>query len=189
MAGTTAHLVDEVLPAQRLRQWVFTFPQPLPRLLAWEPDLLRRTLAVVTRAVGASLRRRTHADDGRAGLVSFKGTDAPSLEELERLGETHEQGLSKAERAPARHRRWIATHGGVEVHAGVMIEAGVTTHPQRGPTAHDGQGPLRRATCWGTPSGADTRTSTVRVTFAPGSPERCWRTSSAVRHRSRTAWV
>jgi hypothetical protein len=58
--------LDEVLPEQRLRQWVFTFPQPLPRLLAWEPDLLRRTLAVVTRAVEASNRRRTRAEDGRA---------------------------------------------------------------------------------------------------------------------------
>lgn len=47
-----------------------------------------------------------------------EGTDAPSLDELGRLGETHARGLCEAERVPTRHRRWIASHGGVEADAG-----------------------------------------------------------------------
>jgi hypothetical protein len=61
-------------PDEALRQWVFTLPQPLPRLLAWEPDLLRRVLAVVARSVQDSLRRRTRQPDGRAGLITFVQT-------------------------------------------------------------------------------------------------------------------
>ena len=71
MASTAAHLHDHVLPDEARRQWVFTFPQPLPRLLAWEPDLLRRVLAVVARSVQDCLRRRTRQPDGRAGIITF----------------------------------------------------------------------------------------------------------------------
>jgi hypothetical protein len=192
MASTAAHLHDHVLPDEALRQWVFTFPQPLPRLLAWEPDLLRRVLAVVARSVQDCLRRRTRQPDGRAGMITFvqsftgdlrlfvhfhvvapegvwvtgadelprfvpagklprqelkdvvqdvftrvvrtctrwwkqRDNDAPEgthLDELGRLGEAQQRGLVKANRPPARQRRWVAAHGGVEVHAGVLIRSG-----------------------------------------------------------------
>ncbi|MCP3985056.1 MAG: hypothetical protein GY723_11750 [bacterium] len=71
MASTAAQLVDHVLPDHRLRQWVVTFPQPLPRLLAWRPDLLKRLLADVAKVVQDDLRRRTGESQGKGGLVSF----------------------------------------------------------------------------------------------------------------------
>ena len=71
MASTAANLVDHVLPDQPLRQWVFTFPQPLPRLLAWRPDLLERVLADIAHGILTDLRRRTGEPEGQAGLVSF----------------------------------------------------------------------------------------------------------------------
>ncbi|MCP4962551.1 MAG: hypothetical protein GY925_25185, partial [Actinomycetia bacterium] len=71
MASTAANLVDHVLPNQPMRQYVFTFPQPLPRLLAWRPELLERVLADIAHVVQIDLRRRTREPEGRAGLVSF----------------------------------------------------------------------------------------------------------------------
>jgi hypothetical protein len=45
MAATTANLVECVLPEVPLRQWVFTFPFPWPKRLAYDGALL----GVVTR--------------------------------------------------------------------------------------------------------------------------------------------
>jgi hypothetical protein len=71
MSSTAAQLVERVLPDLPMRQWVFTLPQPLPRLLAWRPDLLERILADISRVVQDDLRRRTGEPGGRGGLVSF----------------------------------------------------------------------------------------------------------------------
>ena len=71
MASTAAHLVDHILPDETLRQWVITFPQPLPRLLAWRPELLQRVLACVATSIEHHLRKKTRHPTGKAGLVSF----------------------------------------------------------------------------------------------------------------------
>jgi hypothetical protein len=70
MASTAVHLVERVLPDQKLRQWVSTFPQPLPRLLAWRPEVLGTLLSDLAVVVEADLRRRTGEPRGRAGMVS-----------------------------------------------------------------------------------------------------------------------
>jgi hypothetical protein len=71
MASTAVHLVERVLPDQKLRQYVTTFPQPLPRLLAWRPELLALLLADLSRVVEDDLRRRTGQLTGKAGMLSF----------------------------------------------------------------------------------------------------------------------
>ena len=62
MSATAARLVDDVLPAEDLRQWVFTFPQPLPKLLAWRPDLLTVLLRDIASVLQRDLQRRTKGD-------------------------------------------------------------------------------------------------------------------------------
>lgn len=71
MASSAAHLVDRVLPDHRYRQWVITFPPPLPQLLSWQPALLGRMLAAVSGGITGDLRRRTGRPSGSAGLVTF----------------------------------------------------------------------------------------------------------------------
>ncbi|MFT5460088.1 MAG: hypothetical protein ACI9K2_006603, partial [Myxococcota bacterium] len=58
MASVAAHLAERVLPPVPVRQWVVTFPQPLPRLLAWLPELR------------AHLRDATGQADGQSGMVA-----------------------------------------------------------------------------------------------------------------------
>ncbi len=79
MSATAARLVDDVLPAEDLRQWVFTFPQPLPKLLAWRPDLLTVLLGDIAAVVQRDLQRRTGQPTGRTGMVSLIQTFAGDL--------------------------------------------------------------------------------------------------------------
>ncbi|MFT4627972.1 MAG: hypothetical protein ACI8PZ_006666, partial [Myxococcota bacterium] len=74
MASVAAHLAERVLPPVPLRQWVVTFPQPLPRLLAWRPELLRAVLAALSSTLRAHLREATGQADGQAGMVAFLQT-------------------------------------------------------------------------------------------------------------------
>ena len=78
-ASLAAHLVERVLPRVRLRQWVLTLPQPLPRLLAWRPELLSRVLAALSRTLQADLQQRSGAADGQSGLVAFVQTFTSDL--------------------------------------------------------------------------------------------------------------
>ena len=78
-ASLAAHLVERVLPRVRLRQWVLTLPQPLPRLLAWRPELLSRVLAALSRTLQADLQLRSGAADGQSGLVAFVQTFTSDL--------------------------------------------------------------------------------------------------------------
>ena len=51
MAERAAHLVDHVLPAVPIRQWVLTLPHRLRYQLAWDHTLCRAVLAVYARAL------------------------------------------------------------------------------------------------------------------------------------------
>ena len=79
MSATAARLVDDVLPAEDLRQWVLTFPQPLPKLLAWRPELLTILLGDIAAVVRRDLQRRTGQPTGRTGMVSLIQTFAGDL--------------------------------------------------------------------------------------------------------------
>ena len=73
MLESAAGLVDHVLPHVPIRQWVLSFPWPLPLLFAARPELLTRVLAVVTRVLSTSFARSAgfRASDAETGLVTF----------------------------------------------------------------------------------------------------------------------
>ncbi|MBI3768679.1 MAG: transposase [Deltaproteobacteria bacterium] len=64
MAERAVHLVDHVLPAVPMRQWVLSLPFRLRYLLAWDHVLCREVLAVYARALRGFYRRRAR----RAGI-------------------------------------------------------------------------------------------------------------------------
>lgn len=66
MIETSAHLIDHVIPPEPTRQWVLSFPWPLRFLYASRPDVLSRTLGVITRAIETDLI-------DRAGLTRQSG--------------------------------------------------------------------------------------------------------------------
>jgi len=65
MAERAAHLVDHVLPAVPIRQWVLSLPFRLRYVLAWNHPLCRAVLAIHVRALRSFYRRRAR----RAGIV------------------------------------------------------------------------------------------------------------------------
>lgn len=70
-----AHLVDAVLPAVPLRQWVLTFPKRVRWILVKKPKLIGRVLAIFLRALTTFQRARGRAldidDDGQCGAITF----------------------------------------------------------------------------------------------------------------------
>jgi hypothetical protein len=66
MVERAAHLIDRVLPAVPIRQWVLTLPPRVRYLLAWNHDLTRAVAGVYVRAVVGWLRNRARRP-GRAG--------------------------------------------------------------------------------------------------------------------------
>ncbi len=78
MTESAALLVDEVLPAEPIRQWVLSVPFPLRFLFAAEPAAMGRVLAIVYRAMANALIRK-------AGLTRATGqTGAVTL--IQRFG-------------------------------------------------------------------------------------------------------
>ena len=72
MAERAAHLVDHVLPAVPVRQWVLSLPHRLRYLLAWDHDLCRAVAGVLAQAVFRRLRDRAcdaGIPNGRGGGV------------------------------------------------------------------------------------------------------------------------
>jgi len=65
MVESAAHLVDEVLPHQPMRQWVLSVPYALRLLFAREPKVLSQVLGIVYRAISSYLIKR--------GLAPKKG--------------------------------------------------------------------------------------------------------------------
>jgi hypothetical protein len=69
-----AHLVDRVLPAVPMRQWVLTMPPRVRYLLAWDHALTRAVASVYLRAVLGWLRRRARRQgvrEGQGGAVAI----------------------------------------------------------------------------------------------------------------------
>jgi hypothetical protein len=74
MIETSAHLIDHVIPAVPVRQWVLSFPWPLRLLFARQPDTLSRCLAVTIRAIETDLIHRaglTRASGAQTGIVTL----------------------------------------------------------------------------------------------------------------------
>jgi uncharacterized DUF497 family protein len=61
MADVTTHLVDDVLPTARYRQWTLTFPWQIRVMLVQHPALVTALQKIVVRRIGRFLRR--HARD------------------------------------------------------------------------------------------------------------------------------
>ena len=61
MVETSAHLIDHVLPAVPVRQWVLSFPWPIRLLLSTRPEAVTRVLAIVVRDIETSLIGRAGA--------------------------------------------------------------------------------------------------------------------------------
>lgn len=78
MAETAAMLADEVLPQQRLRQWVLSLPHPLRFLLATDPEALTWVLGVACRTISGYLI-------GKAGLTRATG-DTGAVTFVQRFG-------------------------------------------------------------------------------------------------------
>ncbi len=80
MAGTAAHLVDNVLPAAPYRQWVLSVPRRVRILLAVDHDLLSAVLAMALRKIFAWQRRAARKLDvafplcGAIGFVQRFGS-------------------------------------------------------------------------------------------------------------------
>ena len=58
MSDTAAHLVDRVLPAVKVRQWVLSLPMSVRLLCAFKPKALTAVVRELTRAAFACQRRR-----------------------------------------------------------------------------------------------------------------------------------
>ena len=74
MGSRPAYLVDMVLPRSRYRQWTFTFPWPIRRLMARDYTLITAVLGIVVRALYAYQRRmgrRAGHRNARCASVTF----------------------------------------------------------------------------------------------------------------------
>ncbi len=75
MANTAAWLVDRVLPAVPVRQWVLTLPYPLRYRCAWDARLMTEVLRAFLRSLFADQRRRARqifgVQRGQNGSVTF----------------------------------------------------------------------------------------------------------------------
>ncbi|MEZ5659453.1 MAG: transposase [Burkholderiaceae bacterium] len=71
MGQSAAHLVDQVIPAVPMRQWVLALPIGLRLLLAARPELLTPVLQVVHRVIGGYLRERSGVRHGQGGAVTL----------------------------------------------------------------------------------------------------------------------
>src|SRR4030095_16728122 len=74
MADTAAHLVDRVIPAVPVRQWVLSLPYAVRYRVAFDGAVLGKVLGIFIRAVFASLRRRANEcgiPRGQCGAVTF----------------------------------------------------------------------------------------------------------------------
>jgi hypothetical protein len=74
MANLAAHLVDRVLPAVPVRQYVLTLPFELRRLAAFKADVLTALSGIFVEAISSVHRaraKRTGLPDAQCGAVTF----------------------------------------------------------------------------------------------------------------------
>ena len=73
MVEAAALLVDEVFPAQPVRQWVLSLPCPLRFLLASRPEVMGKVLGIVYRCIATHLVRRAGftRSTAQAGAVTL----------------------------------------------------------------------------------------------------------------------
>jgi Putative transposase/Transposase zinc-binding domain len=90
MADTAAYLVDAVLPAVPIRQWVLSLPKPLRGLCAYDAELCRRVLGYFMDAVFARLRRLAKHE---LGLRRLKAAQPGAVTAVQRFGSAAELNL------------------------------------------------------------------------------------------------
>lgn len=83
MSDTAAHIVDHVLPAVPVRQWVLSVPVPLRYLLAWDTALASRVVGLFIAAVFGHLRRNAKRE---LGLASTKDVHPGAICMVQRWG-------------------------------------------------------------------------------------------------------
>jgi hypothetical protein len=73
MAESAALLVDEVFPAQPVRQWVLSVPYPLRFLFASRPEVMGRVLGIVYRCIATHLIKQAgfSRKTARTGVVTL----------------------------------------------------------------------------------------------------------------------
>ena len=74
MVESAAHLVDQVLREQPIRQWLLIFPYRLRFLFAAQPQVLSGVLGVVYRAISTCLVRKsgfTVASGAKTGAIAL----------------------------------------------------------------------------------------------------------------------
>ena len=73
MAESAALLVDEVFPAQPVRQWVLSFPYPLRFLFASRPAIMGQVLGIVYRCIATHLIKKAgfSCTTARTGAVTL----------------------------------------------------------------------------------------------------------------------
>jgi hypothetical protein len=84
MVETSAYLIDHIIPAALVRQWVLSFPWPLRLLFARQPDTPSRCLAIIIRAIETDIIHRvglTRASGAQTGIVTLtqRFESAPNL--------------------------------------------------------------------------------------------------------------
>jgi hypothetical protein len=84
MAGSAAHLVDRILPAQPVRQYVLAFPYELSGLAATRPDVLR----ALSRIFWEALRGRYRRWAKKAGLPNAHTAETGAVTGVHRAGST-----------------------------------------------------------------------------------------------------
>ena len=68
MAESAAHLVEEVFPKVEIRQWVLSFPMPVRFILAKNPKIQSKCLAIVHRAITGFIKKKAKRKGLRACL-------------------------------------------------------------------------------------------------------------------------
>jgi len=73
MSETAAHLVDEVLPAKPIRQWVLSFPFQIRLCLAVRPKIMARALKITHLSVAKYYRKKSKLSksNSKTGAVTL----------------------------------------------------------------------------------------------------------------------
>jgi len=100
MAEFAAHLVDHVLPAIAIRQWVLTFPPPLRYSLAYDSRLCSDVLRIFIGRIFSFLRQSAKAELG-----------------LRRLDQAHPGAIVAIQR--------FGSAANLNIHAHVLVSDGV----------------------------------------------------------------